>query len=125
MGTPMDRTNRVFVHLSTFEEVFPELEDVKIEYTESGHFDYPHSQGSTRVHSVRRQGGLIRCSNTFCRQGGYEMDFDIHDMIRDGVSEREGHKMCAGSEGSPKLRRIYRKCFNSINYKIILVHKKK
>lgn len=124
MGTPMDRTNRVFAQLSTFDDVFPELEDVEIEYTESGHFEYPGSQGSTRVHSVRRQGGLIRCSNPACRQGGYEMDFDIHDMIRGGVSEREGHKMCAGSEGSPKLRRIYRKCLDAISYKIKLVHKK-
>jgi hypothetical protein len=125
MGTPMDRTNRVFVQLGKFEDVFPELDDVKIEYTETGDFDYFSPQGRTGVHSVKRQGGLIRCSNPFCRQGGYEMDFDIHDMIRDGVSEREGHKQCAGSEGSPKLRKVYRKCFNAIDYKIALIYKKK
>jgi site-specific DNA-adenine methylase len=127
MGTPMDRTDRVFVHLAPFEKVFPDLEDVKIEYTETGDFEYfdPRYQSRTKIHSVKSQGGLIRCSNPSCRQGGYEMDFDIHDMIREGVSERSGHKICAGSEGSPKLRRIYRKCLNSIDYKITLVRKKK
>lgn len=122
MGTPMDRTNRLFGELSTFDEVFPELEDAIIEYTESGRFSDPLS---TRVHSVRRQGDLIRCSNNSCRQGGFEMVSDIYDMIRDNVSERQGYKICAGSEGSPKLRRVDRPCSNSINYKIILVHKKK
>lgn len=121
MGTPMDRTNRLFGDLSTFDEVFPELEDVIIEYTESGRF---YSK-SPRVHSVRSSGDLIHCSNTLCRQGGFEMVSDIHGMIRDNVSERGGYKICAGSEGSPKLQRVYRPCSNAINYKIKLVYKKK
>ena len=125
MGTPKDRTDRVFVHLAKFDEVFPDLDDVKIEYKETGNFESYAIMEKTGIHSVRQQGGLVRCGNPFCRQGGYEMDFDIHDMIHDGVSERVGHKMCEGSEGSPKLRRIYKKCFNSINYKITLINKKR
>jgi hypothetical protein len=123
----MDRTDRVFVHQALFKEVFPDLEDVKIEYAETGDFEYlnPRYRERTRIQSVKVQGGLIRCNDPACRQGGHEMDFDIQDMIRDGVSERSGHKICAGSEGSPKLRRVYRKCYDSIDNKITLVYKKK
>jgi hypothetical protein len=36
MGEPMDRSRRVFGSLKAFDDVFPEVEDAKVEYTESG-----------------------------------------------------------------------------------------
>jgi hypothetical protein len=125
MGTPMDRTNRYFISFTTFEKAFPELEDAIIEYVEGGPYDYPLSQENRKLHSLKNQGPVICCGNTKCRQGGYEIDFDVRDMIRDSVSEREGNKVCPGSEGSPQLRKVYRKCCNSIDYKISLIYKKK
>jgi hypothetical protein len=39
MGEPMDRSRRVFGSLRPFDDVFPDVEDADVEYTESGEFD--------------------------------------------------------------------------------------
>lgn len=128
MGDLMDRSNRVFGTLVRFEEAFPQLEDVVLEYVETGNGVYswnkptPQNKYVNKV-SMKEYGGVIRCSNGLCRQGGYELDRVVYEMLRTGKTVGEGSTICAGSEGSPKLRRVYRKCYNGIEYKITLVPK--
>lgn len=131
MGEPMDRSNRFLVGLpTTFDEALPNLEDAVVEYYETGKlgpygFDPlvgPRDGYGTPL-SVRSTGGLIRCSNPFCRRGGFEIDFDVHDMLSRKLVRKEFVKKCPGDEGSPKGRRIGRTCMNALHYRITLRYK--
>ena len=118
MGVPMDRSNRVFGHLSTFEKVFPTVESVKVEFTEydftfdvrSGHWDI-------------RYGGVMPCGNPACRRGGYEVDGIAQSMVREGVMEKEVALDCHGDEGSPKGRKPGRRCERKIEGRITVTLK--
>jgi hypothetical protein len=127
MGTPMDRSNRLFGRLAKFEEVYPELEDAILEWVEESQGVYRFRKTNDTNYdnkvSLREYGDLIHCSNGLCRQGGFELGFELSSMVRNKETVKEGSKICAGSEGSPKLRRVYRKCLNGIDYKITLIYK--
>ena len=116
MGEPMDRTRRVFMKLGTFEETFPTLEDAVIEFTE---FDFVLEATSGRW-SMRMQGGLMPCGNVSCRRGGYELDREVHQMLREVNSQKAVTLHCAGDEGSPQGRRIGSQCQRSIEATIKL-----
>ena len=121
MGKPMDRSDRVFAGpLKSFEQVLPQFEDVRVEYTE---FEFARLLGK-RFHSVRQEGALIRCGNARCYRGGFELDFKIHEMVRQGIQELEVELSCPGDEGTPK-RRQGRPCARSIKALIKLIPKVK
>jgi hypothetical protein len=102
MGEPLNRKNRVFAGpLKSFDEVFPELEDVTVEYTE---FELAQQKKRGGVFSVRSQGGQMRCGNSACFRGGHEFDFMIQDMVRNHETQREIELHCKGDEGTPKRR---------------------
>jgi hypothetical protein len=109
MGEPLSRKNRVFVELGTFDSVFPDLEDVTVEYAE---FNLVRETRKGKF-SVRCEGGQMRCSNDLCFRGGYEFDFIIHAMLRDKETKKEIELHCKGDEGTPKRRRG-RACLRSI-----------
>lgn len=123
MGEPMDRSNRVFARSGTFESVFPDLEDAVVEYYETD-LGRPSPSTYNRRHSLKLLGGLIRCGNSLCHRGGYEVDWDVHDMRREGAAQKEFVKRCPGDEGSPKGRRHGRDCLRSLHYRITLKYKK-
>ncbi|HTV57032.1 MAG TPA: hypothetical protein VMI06_19225 [Terriglobia bacterium] len=130
MGQIMDRSTRFLTGPPRgFEEVFPSLQDVLIESRETGKGTcdpWTRAYSEERFsapQSLIRAGGLIRCSNGACNRGGYEIEFDIYRMLRDGLVTKEFEKMCPGDEGSPKGRRPGRKCFNRLRYRLTLVYK--
>jgi hypothetical protein len=123
MGEPLDRTNRVFVQLTTFDKALPALEDVIIEYSEGSTVGRVRDGSYRSRTSVRNSGGQLRCSNPACRRGGYELDFDIHDMVRNKLVSKRFVKHCPGDEGSPKGRRPGRTCLNSMDGRITLIYK--
>jgi hypothetical protein len=110
MGEPMDRSNRVFMKLGKFEEAFPELEDVTVEFVEKD-FLLKARSGTWHLHG---QGGVMPCGNPSCRRGGYELDRDIREMLRMGVLQKHIELHCRGDEGSPKGRKVGRRCERSI-----------
>jgi hypothetical protein len=110
MGEPMDRSNRVFGRLKSFDETFPELEDAVVEFVEKD-FVFEKRSGTWHIHG---QGGLMPCGNPSCRRGGYELDKDIRLMLRAGVLQKTIQLSCRGDEGSPQGRTIGRKCERSI-----------
>lgn len=120
MGQPIDRTGRPFAPLGTFEEVFPQLEDGTMEYTE---FDFANDarKGTQRL---RIHGGLIRCGNPRCFRGGYEVDFKVHEMVRTGVWEQAFEIPCPGDEGTAKRRSPTRLCTRRIKVLVKLTPKK-
>lgn len=109
MGEPLNRDNRIFVDLGKFEEVFPDLEDVIVKYTE---FEMGREKRKGTF-SMRSRGGQMRCGNDRCFRGGYEFDFIVHDMLRNKETEKEIELRCRGDEGSPKRYRG-RPCLRSI-----------
>jgi hypothetical protein len=122
MGEPLSRSGRIFVGPpTTFENAFPTLEDAVIEYAEGDIL----RQGKelNRVASMKRVGGQLRCSNSSCYRGGYEFDFDAHDMVRNKLVSRRLRKTCQGDEGTPKGRKQGRQCLNSIDARLRLVYK--
>jgi hypothetical protein len=116
MGEPLNRSNRIFVGPPvSFEEAFPGIEDVTVEFTE-------YAYGTERrkgTFSIRRQGAQMRCSNDRCYRGGYEFDFTVHEMIHKRETHREIEMRCEGDEGTPK-RRIGRSCDRSIKGRITI-----
>jgi hypothetical protein len=120
MGEPMDRSQRLFVKFdSSFEETFPTLENAVIAFTE---FDFMVKRRSGKWHFAE-QGGLMACANPGCRRGGYEFDFLIGDMTRARQTEKEFKLYCHGDEGSPKGRKVGRRCQCHIDAKITLKYK--
>ena len=106
----------------SFDKAFPEIEDVKVEVTESG-------EGTTQLNReriYRKQtfpGEYINCHNPMCYNGGFSIGEIIRDMIKNKQAELATYKMCQGYEGSPKGRRRYRSCVNSFDTKVTIKYK--
>jgi hypothetical protein len=119
MGESMDRSRRVFGSLSSFENVFPTLDDAVVQYTE---YDLATEKGHG-THYMRAWGGLMHCGNSRCRRGGYEVDRIVSEMLRENVTEKEFELRCPGDEGTPKGRKRGQRCYRSIKGKVTLKYK--
>lgn len=109
-------TNYVFVQKTTFEKAFPQIKSISVEITESGNGLY---QGQhTSNYSGYDLSEYINCSNSICYNGGFSIGEVIREMVRKRETDKEGEAICQGHEGSPKGRRIYRKCLNEFSYNI-------
>lgn len=106
MGEPMDRSKSPFVSQTTFEGLFPDLEDVIVEGTIG---ESAYNRDPIRF-SIRERGGLIRCPNSKCWSGGFVVDFPAGDMHREGLAEKTVRIRCAGRENSYKGRRSGQPC---------------
>ncbi len=101
-------SNLVFAQKVSFEEAFPQIEDITImgeEFSVGG----PH--------------GKQFCSNPLCYRGGFSVGSVIRDMVRNKETEREARGLCQGNEGSPKVQKIYRKCYHTFKMKIAIRYK--
>jgi hypothetical protein len=96
--------------VSSFSQVFPQIEGLKIVATESGHEVNYGQNTQTYTGSV---GEYIRCSNHFCN-GGFKIAEVIRQMTKINEPHREDTLICGGSETSPKGRRVYKRCMNSL-----------
>ena len=106
MGEPIDRSKSPFVSETTFEELFPNFEDVIVEGTIG---ESAYKRGPIRW-SLRERGGLIRCPNSRCWSGGFVVDSAAGDMQREGVAEKSVRIRCVGRENSYKGRRTGQPC---------------
>lgn len=115
-------TNYVFSEKVGFDEAFPEIEDLTVEVIKSGHGIDDWNRKST----YRKQyfpGEYINCSNPLCYNGGFSIGSILREMVRNKQVELETSKICQGNEGSPKGRRIYRKCVNFFKIKVSIKYK--
>ena len=110
MGEPMDRSKSPFVSQTTFEGLFPDLEDVIVEGTIG---ESAYNRDPIRF-SIRERGGLIRCPNAKCWSGGFVVDSPADDMQREGVTEKTVRIRCEGRENSYKGRRSGQACAYSM-----------
>ena len=113
----------VFSKKASFEEAFPEIEDLTVEVEETG-----HGVGEwNRKRIYRKQylpGEYIDCSNPLCYNGGFSIGSILREMVKKKQTELETSKLCQGHEGSPKGRRIYRKCMNFFKVKVSIKYNK-
>ena len=115
-------TTFVFAKKAPFDEAFPEIEDLKVEITESGEgvSEWSHKRIYTKKYFP---GEYIDCSNSLCYNGGVSIGSILRGMVVSKQTTLEDSKLCQGSEGSPKGRRIYRKCLNSFKIKVEIKYK--
>lgn len=113
----------VFVNKVSFEEAFPEIEDIIITVEESGKgFDNLNNK-----HTYTKQnfpGEYIDCSNPLCYSEGFSLGKIIRNMVKEKKTELETLEICLGYEGSPKGKKYYRDCLNQFRVKISIKYKK-
>jgi len=127
MGEPMDRSRKVFGHLTTFEKAFPTVESATISSYEvgSGVYSYGIDEASRRTFGEGQPfgDGLIPCSNPRCQRGGFEVDAGLNQMVREKLTEKVFAKNCPGDEGSPKGRKRGDRCKNVLHYRLKVKYK--
>lgn len=113
-------SNFVFAGKVSFAEAFPQIEDVTVEVEESG-------EGVTwkgkQQYGKESLNEYINCSNPLCYNGGFSVSRILREMIHNKQTEIETSAICQGNEGSPKGRRIYRKCLNHFKIKVSMKYK--
>jgi len=105
----------------SFDEEFPQIEDVVVEVTESGH---GVRRGSKKIHRKQRLREHINCNNPICHGGGFSIGAILREMVRSQQTELETTETCQGYEGSPKGRREYGECPNFFEIKVSVKYKK-
>lgn len=109
----------VFGKKVSFEEAYPQIGDIVIEVEEFG-------KGVDSYNRRRRYtkqylpGEFVNCSNPVCFAGGFHLGSHLHKMVSESKTELEDSELCRGNEGSPKGRRMYRKCVNTFKFKITI-----
>lgn len=110
----------VFGSKVPFAEAFPDITDIRIEVSES-------SLGGGRQHHAvctrdHLPGEYVDCSNPLCYRGGVSIGSILREMVRTRHMTAEVTRLCQSNEGSPKGRRIYRKCLHSFKIKVTLTY---
>lgn len=116
-----ENNNLIFGNLTTFAKAFPEINDLKIQITES--------VGNDNINQIiinkKNFRENIKCSKSGCFEGGVEIGNIVREMIYKKLKEKEDSFVCKGKISSPKGQRIYGngKCWNQFDYKIVLDYK--
>lgn len=115
------KTKYVFSTKAPFEEVFPTIEDIEIQVTETG---TGVSGESVRIYKGAKEiREYINCSNSLCYNGGISLGDIIRKTVRENTTEFEDSKICQGYEGSPKGKRKYRSCINFFKIKAKIIYR--
>jgi hypothetical protein len=118
------RTNPFFNGVSHFKAAFPMLSDAVIEWRERRGPE--ERAGDLRKTGYRRGNftqGVLPCSNPACREGGYQVDRLIAEMLELGETERDGLLLCSGREIADEARRGPVRCPHRIEYHVTLSSK--
>jgi len=103
-------------HRKTFAEVFPEIENVKIEVEEKG--SGITAANRTRTFSKNEFGEQINCQNSWCQKGGFSIEEILKDMRDNRQTEHSLVKTCIGKETGRGGGRIYRPCSHIFNIRV-------
>ncbi len=118
------KTDYVFRKKISFDEAFPEIDDIRVEVEERGEGVRQFFPGDSKsIYGKSLLGEYVDCSNSLCYNGGVSIGEAIREMVRSRATERETSQICCGYEGSPKGRRKYRKCTNHFKVKVAIKFK--
>ena len=107
--------------MPSFEEAFPNIEEIRIEVVEMFYEKKTHYLGNDP--NNRGLGEHIPyCSNRHCKEGGFELGSLLRDMYKNRETQREKLLSCTGHEtlGS---RWKTRPCINHFTTKISIKYK--
>ena len=114
-------SNFPFIKKGGFKEAFPQIESLSVEVCENGKgIDDWNKESTYNIENF--PGEFIDCNNPRCYGGGFSICAIIRKMAKNKETSFEGTKYCKGNEGSPKGRKIYRKCWNSFNVKVSITY---
>jgi len=65
----------------------------------------------------------ITCNNSCCHYGVLYLAGVLGSMISKRQTHAEGSTICPGVEGSPKGRKMYRKCLTEFSYTVDIEYK--
>jgi len=116
-------TNFVFAKKSSFDEAFPEIEELTVEVEASGQGIKDWNQKSV-YHKENFPGEYIDCHNPLCYNGGFSIGSILRGMVSKKQTKLKTFEVCRGYEGSPKGRIKYRDCVNSFEIKVTIKYKK-
>lgn len=116
-------TDYVFSKKWSFEEAFPDIEDVQVEVTESEDMIWAKNPETLVYTKQHLPGEFINCSNTLCYSGGVSVGEILRNMVRNKQTETEVSSKCRGYEGSPKGKRKSRSCMHHFRIKVELKYK--
>jgi len=102
----------------TFAQAFPTVEDVRVEWNETGRGADGKPHRFTREYF---QAGVIACSNPLCDGGGVDTTSLIRDMARERKADAEHFRVCRGAEKAG--RRTRGPCNNSFDITIHIDYK--
>jgi hypothetical protein len=112
----------MFVQKVPFDEAYPTIDDITVEFKENGYMLHPHQKRSGSF-SKENLVPSMPCSNVSCKQGGFSLEPVIRNMVRNKQTTLEETVGCKGHEGSPKGRRRGRDCMNHVELKISIKYK--
>ncbi len=121
MQDKVNEGNFLFSQPTNFQNAFPTIEDINIKAIEKGYGIY--GEDITSHFGKTTLGEYINCHNPSCKRGGFEIGWAIRDMVDKGETERKEMLICKGDEGSPKGRKIGRRCINHIETEIKIKYK--
>jgi len=125
----LNEGNFLFSEKCSFEEAFPQIESIKVEYealSEHALWWGPRDPMESRAYVLvdkKRIGEFLPCPNSKCYGGGFSIGEVIRDMVRNKETAKEGTGHCRGYEGSPKGRKRYRDCRSRFTYKVSIVYR--
>ena len=120
-------TEFLFAKKVSFDEAFPEIENITVE-VEERQSGFPHSASSPSRRIYEKSnfpGEYVNCGNLRCYNGGISVGSIIREMVDKCVTKQEVSRICQGYEGSPKGRRRYRSCLNSFKVKVSIGYREK
>lgn len=115
-------SNFLFGRKVGFDEAFPQIEDLIVEVEESGRgIDEWNRKSMYRKEYF--PGEYVDCSNSLCYNGGFSIGSILREMVSKKQTELQTSRHCQGHEGSPKGKRIYRKCTNHFTIRVSITYK--
>ncbi|RKR08589.1 hypothetical protein C8C83_0172 [Flavobacterium sp. 90] len=106
----------IFGHYDTFENVFPQVREIKVTVTETGR---NISSSHPSIYNFRNFREVINCSNLACISGGLKIGNIVREMIenKEIFLEVNDYK-CEGHE-----KQINKICWNFFSYKVEISYK--
>ena len=103
----------------TFEEEFPTIEDIRVEYREYNSSDQP-IYDQPNISTKENTSLEVSCTNRICNEGGFRLRRVIQNMLHKQETNHQETIMCKGYEGS---RRRDRSCIHSLRLNITIKYK--
>jgi hypothetical protein len=112
----------LFGQRGTFDEVFPNIEAIRVEVEERGAGAGGYSKSVTTVYEEDTlPGERITCSNPKCRNGGLLLRKVLDRMVRENITQLSISEICNGKEKSG--RRFFQDCINGFEVKVSFNYK--